>query len=230
MSDPIRIYPRKKCMLTGESTIEMPKGRVAQRRTHLDFAVKAKKVKKRKVSANIQDDLRWVECVSMIRDGQDTAAFAELFRHFAPRVKAFLMKSGTDAAMAEECAQDVMATLWHKAHMFDATRASVATWVFTIARNRRIDMLRKQRRPEPDELTWGPEPEPDAAEVMELQQESTRLVKALSELPDKQRDLIQKAYFGDLSHSEIAAETGLPLGTIKSRIRLALERLRHSMK
>ncbi|WP_322786919.1 sigma-70 family RNA polymerase sigma factor [Litoreibacter arenae] len=174
--------------------------------------------------------MRLVECVLLIRDTQDKGAFAELFRHFAPRVKGFLIKSGADASMAEECAQDVMATLWHKAHLFDPTRASVSTWVFTIARNRRIDMIRKQRRPEPDELTWGPEPEPDAADVMELQQESTRLVQALSELPDKQRDLIQKAYFGDLSHSEIADETGLPLGTIKSRIRLALEKLRHAMK
>ncbi|SHF62158.1 RNA polymerase sigma-70 factor, ECF subfamily [Litoreibacter ascidiaceicola] len=182
------------------------------------------------VSMKEQENLRFVECVLLIRDAQDKAAFAELFKHFAPRVKGFLIKSGTDASMAEECAQDVMATLWHKAHLFDPTRASVSTWVFTIARNRRIDMLRKQRRPEPDELTWGPEPEPDAADVMELQQESTRLVQALAELPDKQRDLIQKAYFGDLSHSEIADETGLPLGTIKSRIRLALEKLRHVMK
>ncbi|WP_281272090.1 sigma-70 family RNA polymerase sigma factor [Litoreibacter meonggei] len=182
------------------------------------------------MSTKEQEDLRLVECVLLIRDAQDKAAFAEVFRRFAPRVKAYLIKSGSDASMAEECAQDVMATLWHKAHLFDPTRASVSTWVFTIARNRRIDMIRKQRRPEPDELTWGPEPEPNAADVMELQQESNRLVQALSELPDKQRDLIQKAYFGDLTHSEIADETGLPLGTIKSRIRLALEKLRHAMK
>ncbi|GFE66320.1 ECF RNA polymerase sigma factor RpoE [Litoreibacter roseus] len=176
------------------------------------------------------EETRWVMMVGYIRDNQDQKAFAELFGHFAPRVKSFLMKSGADAGMAEECAQEVMATLWHKAHLFDPTRASVATWVFTIARNKRIDMLRKQRRPEPDELTWGPEAEPDAAEVVEIQQESVRLAAALAELPEKQRDLVQKAFFGDLSHSEIAEETGLPLGTIKSRIRLALERLRHAMK
>ena len=216
-------------MLTGENIIEAPQGRVPPA-VAARPSPEGKKGKKRKVSANIEDDLRWVECVKRICDSRDKAAFAELFRHFAPRVKAFLMKSGTDASMAEECAQDVMATLWNKCHLFDASRASVATWVFTIARNRRIDMLRKQRRPEPDELTWGPEPEPDAADVMELQQESNRLSAALAELPEKQRMLIQKAYFGDLSHSEIADETGLPLGTIKSRIRLALERLRHAMK
>ena len=164
-----------------------------------------------------------------VRDHQDKAAKAALFRHFAPRVKAFLMKSGADATLAEECAQDVMATLWQKAHLFDPARASVATWVFTIARNRRIDALRKARRPEPEELSGGPEPEPDQAEVLEAQQETDRLGAALAQLPDKQRALIERAYFGDLSHSEIAEETGLPLGTIKSRIRLALERLRHQM-
>ncbi|MDG1472783.1 MAG: sigma-70 family RNA polymerase sigma factor [Ascidiaceihabitans sp.] len=165
-----------------------------------------------------------------IRQHQDRAAFAELYEHFAPRVKGFLMKSGSDSSLAEECAQDVMATLWRKAHMFDATRASVATWIFTIARNRRIDLLRKQRRPEPEELTWGPEHEPDQADAIALQQETEILRKAIQDLPSAQRELLEKAYFGDLSHSEIAAQTGLPLGTIKSRIRLALERLRHVMK
>ena len=177
----------------------------------------------------MKKETHWVEVVMRVRS-QDREAFTELFQHYAPRVKAFLIKSGSDAGMAEECAQDVMATLWHKAHLFDPSRASVSTWVFTIARNRRIDLLRKQRRPEPDELTWGPEPEPDAADVIELQQESEKLAEALAQLPEKQKDLIQKAYFGDLTHSEIAAETGLLLGTIKSRIRLALDRLRHAMK
>ncbi|TCO69613.1 RNA polymerase sigma-70 factor (ECF subfamily) [Rhodovulum euryhalinum] len=175
-------------------------------------------------------DVRWVQLVERVRSGRDQRAFAELFGHFAPRVKAFLMKSGADASLAEECAQEVMATVWHKAHLFDPERASVATWVFTIARNRRIDALRKQRRPEPEDLPWGPEHEPDQSETIALQQESEQLGRALAALPDNQRMLIERAYFGELSHSEIAAETGLPLGTIKSRIRLALERLRHEMK
>lgn len=176
-----------------------------------------------------QTETDWAALLLRVRDHQDRAAFAALFRHFAPRVKAFLMKSGATATLAEECAQDVMATLWQKAHMFDPARASVATWVFTIARNRRIDALRKARRPEPEDLPWGPEPEPDQAEVYEAQQETDRLGAALARLPEKQRALIERAYFGELSHTEIAAETGLPLGTIKSRIRLALERLRHHM-
>lgn len=91
-------------------------------------------------------------------------------------------------------------------------------------------MLRKQRRPEPEDLTWGPEAEPVQEDILGFQQESEQLGRALRDLPVKQRELIEQAYFGDLSHSEIAERTGLPLGTIKSRIRLALERLRHSMK
>jgi RNA polymerase sigma-70 factor (ECF subfamily) len=172
----------------------------------------------------------WVAHMTRIRDHQDQTAFAELFDHFAPRVKGFLMNSGADASLAEECAQEVMATCWHKAHMFDPARASVATWIFTIARNRKIDALRKQRRPEPEDLAWGPEEEPDQADVLAVQQESETLGRAIAELPPAQRELIQKAYFGDLTHSEISVQTGLPLGTIKSRIRLALERLRHVMK
>ena len=172
----------------------------------------------------------WVQHLKRIQLDQDQKAFAELFGYFAPRIKAFLIKSGASPSMAEECAQEVMATLWHKAHLFDPSRASVATWIFTIARNKRIDALRKQRRPEPEDLQWGPESEPEASDILALQQETNLLTQAMLALPSQQRDLIKKAYFGDLSHSEIAVETGLPLGTIKSRLRLALSKLRKTMK
>ena len=174
--------------------------------------------------------MEWVVQIYAVRDEKDRTAFAELFGYFAPRVKSFLMKSGASPDLAEECTQEVMTTLWNKAHMFDPAKASVSTWIFTIARNRKIDLLRKQRRPEPEDLTWGPEAEPDQADVMGLQQETEQLGVAMAKLPPEQRLLIERAYFGELSHSEIAAETGLPLGTIKSRIRLALDRLRHAMK
>jgi RNA polymerase sigma-70 factor (ECF subfamily) len=143
--------------------------------------------KSNSVKTKTTKDLFWLECVTRIRDQQDQAAFAELFNHFAPRVKSFLMKSGADESLAEECSQEVMVTLWR-------------------------------------------DQEPDAAEALELQQESTRLAEVIEELPDKQRDIVKRAFYGDLSHQEIAMETGLPLGTIKSRIRLALERMRHSLK
>ena len=172
----------------------------------------------------------WVQHLRRIQLDQDQKAFTELFGYFAPRVKAFLMKSGASPSMAEECTQEVMVTLWHKAHLFDPSRASVATWIFTIARNKRIDALRKQRRPEPEDLQWGPESEPEASDILVLQQEANLITQAMSALPSQQRDLIKKAYFGDLSHSEIAVETGLPLGTIKSRLRLALSKLRKTMK
>ncbi|MCL4128513.1 UNVERIFIED_CONTAM: hypothetical protein GTU68_011341 [Idotea baltica] len=174
--------------------------------------------------------MAWVDHLIAIRERQDQSAFAEVFAHFAPRVKAFLIKSGSSPDLAEEISQDVMATLWRKSHMFDPAKASVSTWIFTIARNRRIDVLRKQRRPEPEDLTWGPEAEPDQSDVLALQQESKLLSEALAALPAKQKDLIVRAYYGELTHSEIAEETGLPLGTIKSRIRLALDRLRHQLK
>jgi RNA polymerase sigma factor (sigma-70 family) len=171
----------------------------------------------------------WVALMVRVRDHQDEEAFAVLFRYFAPRVKAFLIKSGAPYTVAEDCAQDVMATLWQKAMLFDPERASLTTWIFTIARNRRIDVLRKARRPTPEELFWMADTsvsEQGEAAVV-VQQESDRLALALTALPNAQRVLIEQAYYRDLSHAEIASQTGLPLGTIKSRIRLALEKLRH---
>ena len=179
---------------------------------------------------NLTPKIKWVDHLRRIQENQDQQAFAELFSYFAPRVKAFLIKSGANPGLAEECTQEVMATLWHKAHLFDPSRAGVSTWIFTIARNKKIDALRKQRRPEPEDLTWGPEAELEAADVLALQQEIKNLSKAIAGLPEQQRDLIKRAYYGDLSHSEIATETGLPLGTIKSRIRLALVKLRQTLK
>ena len=177
----------------------------------------------RKVNTELQD---WSAVMVQVRDQRDRLAFAALFGHFGPRVKHFLMKGGASAPVAEDCAQDVMATVWAKAVQFDPERASVATWIFTIARNRRIDMVRRDRRPEPEDLDWMGGDEPDQADVYAAAEETRTLSAALADLPEKQRLLIQRAYYGDLSHSEIAAETGLPLGTIKSRIRLALDKLR----
>ncbi|WP_099827134.1 sigma-70 family RNA polymerase sigma factor [Oceaniglobus indicus] len=177
-----------------------------------------------------KDPADWTAYVIRIRDHRDRAAFAAVFAHFAPRVKGFLMGSGASESLAEECAQEVMATLWHKAHLFDPKRAAVSTWIYTIARNKRIDAIRKQRRPEPEDLPWGPEADPAPEDAIALQQETERLKTALDTLPETQRALIQSAYFGDQTHTQIALDTGLPLGTIKSRLRLALERLRHAMQ
>ena len=178
----------------------------------------------------INSTSHWANCIILISTKKDEEAFSNLFSHFAPRIKSFLMKSGADATTAEECAQDTMVTVWHKAYLFDPTRAAASTWIFTIARNKRIDLARRNNRPEPEDLPWGSDPEPDASDVIMMQQETTLLAEAVKNLPLKQRSIVERAFYADLSHQEIAEETGLPLGTIKSRIRLALQRLRHNMK
>jgi len=165
-----------------------------------------------------------------VRDGRDRQAFAALFSHYAPRLKAMLRRGGMGEAQAEEVVQEAMLAVWHKAAQFDPTRASASAWIYRIARNRQIDLFRREERPVPDELTKAPPPEPDAADALALDQETRRLRDALKALPPAQREMVERAYLGELSHSEIAAATGLPLGTIKSRIRLALERLRHELK
>lgn len=165
-----------------------------------------------------------------VRDRRDREAFAALFAHYAPRLKAMLRRGAMRDSEAEEVVQEAMLAVWHKAAQFDPGRASASAWIYRIARNRQIDIFRREGRPVPDELTQAPPPEPDASDALAFDQEARRLRAALDALPPEQRDMVERAYLGELSHSEIACDTGLPLGTIKSRIRLALERLRHELK
>ena len=165
-----------------------------------------------------------------VRDERDKAAFEKLFDHFAPRLKSFIMRTGMPSAQAEDVVQEVMLTVWRKAAQYDPHRAQVSAWIYQIARNRQIDILRKENRPVPEELTEVREQEPDVDHIMTLEQEAKELKQALNQLKGDQREMVEKAYLGELSHSEISQQTGLPLGTIKSRIRLGLERLRHEMK
>lgn len=165
-----------------------------------------------------------------VRDARDREAFGKLFDHFAPRLKGFVMRNGISAAMAEDIVQDAMLKVWQRAEQFDPTRAQVSGWIYQITRNQFVDNIRKEKRPIPEELTRPADPEPDATDALALEQETHVLRRALADLPDQQRQMIEKAYLGELSHSQIQSLTGLPLGTIKSRIRLALERLRHELK
>jgi RNA polymerase sigma-70 factor (ECF subfamily) len=169
-----------------------------------------------------------------VRDARDRAAFSTLFDHFAPRLKGFIMRSGTGSGQAEEIVQDVMLTVWRKADQFDPNRAQVAAWIYQIAKNRQIDVLRKENRPVPEELKLteidAANNEPDVLKIMEVEQEGAQLKYAIAKLNPDQRDMIEKAYLGELTHQQIKAQTSLPLGTIKSRIRLGLERLRHDLK
>ena len=178
-------------------------------------------------SANAFADL--VEAVAARRDD---AAFARLFAHYGPRVKAYFRRLGTAEDRAEELMQDVMLTLWRRAEMFDRRRASVATWLFTIARNRRIDVLRREYRPQvdaSDPALVGPAV-PPADERLAADQAERRISQALASLPAEQADLVRESFFRDRSHSAIAEELRLPLGTGKSRLRLALAKLRGALK
>lgn len=163
---------------------------------------------------------------------RDKTAFAELFDFFAPRIKAYLRRLGLDDGAAEDVAQDVMIVLWHKAHLFDPDKSSLSTWLFRVARNRRIDVLRRDKSGllDPDEPMLRPVEAiaPDA--MLDDTQRDTRVRLALKELPAEQVSLIQMAFFLGYSHSQISEETGLPLGTVKSRIRLAFGRLRRMLE
>lgn len=175
----------------------------------------------------------WTELVLRVARARDRAAFVILFRHFAPRVKSYLLRHGASDGQAEEATQEAMATLWHRAPLYDPAKAAVSTWIFTIARNKQLDALRRRKRPEPEmlpEIHPAAEAQAEDSEVLlGLAQESDLLRDALEKLPPKQKAMIEKAYFGDLTHAEISQDTNLPLGTIKSRIRLGLERLRHEI-
>jgi RNA polymerase sigma factor (sigma-70 family) len=177
------------------------------------------------------DAAAWAALVERIAADGDKQAFAALFRHFAPRVKSYLIRLGAHAPQAEELAQEAMIMVWRKAASFDRAQSSVATWLFTIARNKRIDAIRRERRPEIDPtdpvLVPDPEPAPDAA--LDASQRDTRLRAAIATLPAEQAELLRLAFYEDKSHGDIAAERGLPLGTVKSRLRLAFGRLRKAM-
>jgi RNA polymerase sigma-70 factor (ECF subfamily) len=169
--------------------------------------------------------------IQAIARRRDRAAFAALFRTFAPRVKAWMMRGGAGAAAAEELAQETMLAVWQKAALFDPARAGASTWIFTIARNQRIDSLRRERHPA--SLMPDPVDDPDAPiqadRLMLIGEQEARIRVAMAQLPTEQADVIRKAFFEDKVHAEIEKELGIPLGTVKSRLRLAMNRLRAAL-
>ncbi len=171
------------------------------------------------------------ELLTAVAENKDRQAFISLFEHFAPRIKSFLMKSGAPEDQADELAQEAMLTVWQRAPLYNPEKAAASTWIFTIARNKRIDALRKDNRPEPDRndplFVGGGNDLP--SDHFEKAEDARRIAKALDTLPPDQADVIRKAYFEDKTHHKIAEEENLPLGTVKSRIRLALERLRSEL-
>ena len=162
---------------------------------------------------------------------QDKAAFADLFQHFAPRVKSYMLKLGSADEMAEELAQQTLLQVWRKAQLFDPDKAAASTWIFRIARNIRIDVLRKQKHFFDDDFDLAKiEDEQEDAEVkINREQKSRHVALALAKLPQDQAKIIRMSFYDGLSHGEIAKQLELPLGTVKSRIRLAFGRLRESV-
>ncbi|NIA68145.1 sigma-70 family RNA polymerase sigma factor [Pelagibius litoralis] len=162
---------------------------------------------------------------------RDRAAFAELFQYFGPRVKAYLMRQGANEAQAEELVQESMIMVWRRAESFDVSKSGASTWIFTIARNKRIDALRREKRPEfdPEDPALVPAAADAADTMVEAGQQSARLSVAIKSLSKEQADLVRMAYFEDKAHGMIAEETTLPLGTVKSRLRLALGHLRKAL-
>jgi RNA polymerase sigma-70 factor (ECF subfamily) len=162
---------------------------------------------------------------------QDRNSFAEIFQHFAPRVKSYMVKLGCVDEMAEELAQQTLLQVWRKAQLYDPQKAAASTWIFRIARNIRIDMLRKQKHFfDPDfDLASIEDDQEDAEYKINREQKNHRVALALTDLPGDQARIIRMSFYEGLSHSEIAKQLEIPLGTVKSRIRLAFARLRDSV-
>lgn len=175
---------------------------------------------------------RFVRLAMAVAERRDQTAFAELFDYFAPRLKSYLMRLGMEPGQAEELTQEVMIVLWHKAGLFDPVKSSLSTWLFRIARNRRIDAFRRDKSAllDADDPALQPSQPESADDIVEAEERDERVRKAMLDLPDEQADLVKQAFFLGRSHSQIAEDTGLPLGTVKSRIRLAFSRLRRSLE
>ena len=172
------------------------------------------------------------ELLSAIAQDQDRSAFAALFKAFAPRVKSYVLGLGVTAAAADDLVQDIMLTVWRRAGLYDAGKASPSTWIVTIARNRRIDLLRREKYPQldPNDPLLVPAAEPAADGVIAAAQAGEALHRAIETLPKEQAELLRMAYFKDQTHSHIADSLSLPLGTVKSRLRLAMAKLRAQLE
>jgi len=184
----------------------------------------------------------WSECLEKIASNGDREAFRLLFNKFSPLIKAFAIRlsSGSKSEnLAEELVQETMIKVWQKAGSFNSEKANASTWIFTIARNTRIDLLRKLARHQNNRVAndhseegfdvediWIEDDDKDIFNMMVKQRSIKSMHETLQELPEKQSFILEKVYLEDKSHSEIAAELELPLGTVKSRVRLALNKLR----
>ena len=174
----------------------------------------------------------WDRLLLRVGSDRDRSAFKKLYEHFAPRLKSFLLRIGSDMSAAEEICQESMIMVWRRAETFNPDSAGASTWIFTIARNKRIDKLRKDNRPLPDlnDPSFFQIPVDKSDDILQRVEEEKKIKNALKNLPPEQAKLILSAYYEEKSHRKIADETNLPLGTVKSRIRLAINRLRSQLE
>lgn len=173
----------------------------------------------------------WAQLIGAVAERQDRTAFSQLFDHFAPRVKAFMRRSGLSDGAAEELAQETLIIVWRKAALFDPASTGPSAWIFTVARNLRIDALRRERRSASNdtndintEFLLDESPRADA--VLAATQADGRVRAALADLTEEQRRVVELSFYQEKAHAEIADELGIPLGTVKSRLRLAMNKLR----
>ena len=167
-----------------------------------------------------------------VGENRDHKAFIRLFEHFGPRVKSYLRKLGAGDSEAEDLMQDVMLTVWTRAQQFDRQKARASTWIFTITRNKRIDAIRRERRPEfdPHDPSLVPDRNEDPSDALAAGEWRDALRRAIDTVPAEQARLLRLSFFEEKTHDAIAKELDLPLGTVKSRIRLAVAKLRRSLE
>lgn len=180
---------------------------------------------------DISDEVTFDDLLVSVGATQNRDSFIRLFEYFAPRVKSFLMQGGFNPETADELAQETMLTVWDKASSFDPAQAKASTWIFTIARNKKIDYIRKYKRTplKAEDLAFAHSETDAPDDNLATLQDNKALNEALEKLPEEQADLLRKSFFEDKTHNDIAEESDIPLGTVKSRIRLALERLRYHL-
>lgn len=178
-----------------------------------------------------EDQPSMEELMLAVSSRRDVDAFEVIFKHFAPRVKAYMAKLSADTQTAEELMQETMIAVWNKADQFDVAKGALSTWIFTIARNQRIDAVRRARRPEfdPTDPAFVPDEEQPADLRIAERQSASQLRAAMADLPKEQSTLLELAYFEESTHSAIAKKLNLPLGTVKSRLRLAFNKLRAAL-
>ena len=186
------------------------------------------------VSALPSRSVRDAELMQQVSDARDGEAFEALTMHYGPRLKAWLMHRGETNATAEDIVQDVMVAVWQKSHLYNASKASFSTWIYRLTRNRWIDHKRKHGRLQPTApemmAVLADEPVQSAELDVEEMQVAEAVQTALATLPQAQKQMLFLSFFEGLSHSEIANRTGVPLGTVKSRIRAPLKQLRETLK